>query len=280
LDDGWSLVFDSEPLQRGVDMLGAPVLRLMVESDKPSAQVAVRLSEVAPDGAATRVSYGVLNLTHRNGHEAAEPMPEGRAVPVTLLLNDCGHAFAKGNRIRVSVMSACWPLIWPAPEAATLSLDLAECSLELPVRPRKADDARIEFEPPASAQLAPVERIAPSRLQRRFELDLLHDTARFTTVGEGGLFGEGVLRFTDIDTTISHSLNRTLDIAAYDASSAKSRIDQTYEMGREGWAIRIETVTEMTSDASHYNMSGRVRVFENGALFAERHYDERIPRGL
>jgi uncharacterized protein len=29
----------------------------------------VRLVDVAPDGAATRVTYGVFNLTHRNSHE-------------------------------------------------------------------------------------------------------------------------------------------------------------------------------------------------------------------
>jgi putative CocE/NonD family hydrolase len=280
LDDGWSLVFDTEPIERGFDVLGAPVLRLMVESDTPSAQIAIRLSEVAPDGAATRVSYGVLNLTHRNGHEAAEPMPRGRAVPVRLQLNDCGHAFTAGNRIRVSVMSACWPLIWPAPGLATLTLHLADCSLDLPVRPRGAGDADIAFEPPASAPPAPVERIASSRLERRFALDLLNDTARSTTIGEGGLFGEGVLRFTDIDTTVSHSLNRAFEIAGADPASAKSRIDQIYELGRDGWRIRIETVTEMTSDAAHFHMSGRVRVLENGALFAERHLDECILRGL
>ena len=35
----------------------------------PSALVAVRLNDVPPDGASTRVTYGLLNLTHRDGHE-------------------------------------------------------------------------------------------------------------------------------------------------------------------------------------------------------------------
>jgi hypothetical protein len=280
LDDGWSLVFDSEPLAKGFDILGAPVLRLMVESDRPSAHMAVCLCEVWPDGRATRISYGVLNLTHRNGHEAAEPMPAGRAVPVTLHLNDCGHAFAAGNRIRLSVMSECWPLVWPAPEHATLTLDLGSATLDLPVRPPLSLDAAIRFEPPASAPSAPVERLAPSRLERRLELDLLADKARYITVGEGGLFGEGVLRFTEIDTMVSHSLNRTLEIGGTDPGTASSIIDQTYEMGREGWAIRIETRTAMRSDATHHQLSGTVRVFENGTLFAERQFDEAVPRGL
>ena len=47
--------------------------------DRPSAFVAVRLCDVAPDGASTRVTFGVLNLTHRDGHDDPRPMVAGRA---------------------------------------------------------------------------------------------------------------------------------------------------------------------------------------------------------
>ena len=60
-----SIRFPSKPLEN----LGAPVLHLDVAADRPDAFVAVTLSEVLPDGAATRFSYGILNLTHRDGHE-------------------------------------------------------------------------------------------------------------------------------------------------------------------------------------------------------------------
>jgi hypothetical protein len=36
----------------------------------------------------------------------------------------------------------------------------------------------------------------------------------------------------------------------------------------------------MRSDATHHPLSGTVRVFENGTLFAERQFDEAVPRGL
>ncbi|HUF31988.1 MAG TPA: CocE/NonD family hydrolase C-terminal non-catalytic domain-containing protein [Acidimicrobiales bacterium] len=38
------------------------------------ALLAARLSDVAQDGSATLVSFGVLNLTHRLSHEAAAPL--------------------------------------------------------------------------------------------------------------------------------------------------------------------------------------------------------------
>ena len=98
------------------------------------------------------------------------------------------------------------------------------------------------------------------------------------TVGEGGLFGEGVLRFDDIDMTVDHGLTRRLTVLADDPLSARSVITQSYEMGRAGWRIRIETEAEMTGTAETFRLTGAVRAFENGALVVERDWDETFAR--
>ncbi|MEX1057419.1 MAG: CocE/NonD family hydrolase, partial [Natronospirillum sp.] len=72
-EDGGSLVFSSEPLKNAIEIAGRPVLELELSSDKPQGMVAVRLSDVIPSGKATRVTYGLLNLSHRDG--SAEPQP-------------------------------------------------------------------------------------------------------------------------------------------------------------------------------------------------------------
>ncbi|WP_234018114.1 MULTISPECIES: CocE/NonD family hydrolase C-terminal non-catalytic domain-containing protein [unclassified Streptomyces] len=75
-EDGGSLVFETEPLAGRVEILGAPSADLLVSSSRETAQVAVRLSDVAPDGSATRVTYGVLDLACRS------PPPTGRVPRV------------------------------------------------------------------------------------------------------------------------------------------------------------------------------------------------------
>ena len=50
-----------------IEILGAPVVTLDVAADRPLANLAVRLCDVHPDGASLRVSYGILNLAHRDG---------------------------------------------------------------------------------------------------------------------------------------------------------------------------------------------------------------------
>ena len=54
-----------------VEILGAPVVTLEVASDRPVAQLIARLCDVHPDGRSLRVSFGVLNLTHRDGSRRA-----------------------------------------------------------------------------------------------------------------------------------------------------------------------------------------------------------------
>jgi hypothetical protein len=107
-----------------VECLGSPVVELLLSADKPLGQIAVRLCDVAPDGASQRVSYGVLNLAHRNGSAAPESLVPGEPVRVVLPLKVLGHRFAAGHRIRFAVSTAYWPILWPAPYAATITLDL------------------------------------------------------------------------------------------------------------------------------------------------------------
>ena len=98
LEDGGALTFDTDPLPERLEILGPPVADLEVAVDRPVALVAARLSDVAPDGAATRVSYGLLNLTHRESHEHPTALEPGRRYRVRVQLNDVAQAFPAGHR--------------------------------------------------------------------------------------------------------------------------------------------------------------------------------------
>lgn len=172
-DDGGSLVWLSEPLAQRVEILGAPRLELRVASDRPLSLVAVRLTDVAPDGARTRVTLGLMNLAHHRGHDAPEALVPG--VPVTVEMDDIAHAFPAGHRIGLALSTTYWPIAWPSPQAATLTLDLGATALVLPVRPPRAEDAALRpFDPPESAAQTPaIHHPAPAGHPRRVERDLL-----------------------------------------------------------------------------------------------------------
>lgn len=278
IDDGMSLCFDTAPLEEDVVILGAPEFSFEFSSDKPVAQIAARLCNLREDGASHRVSYGVLNLTHYESHEHPKKLEPGKKYKAKVTLNACGHHFRKGTRIRLALSTAYWPLIWPAPEAATLTLSTGNSSLMLPLRPASSDDQAVKFLPPESAPDAPVSIIRKGHVERKVEIDLLNRSATYRTVGEGGVFGEGVRQFDETGTSLSHDLTRELTISADEPLCARYLITQAYEMGRPGWMTRSETRMELTSTLKEFHVKARTEIFENGKSRLVREWDDKIKR--
>jgi len=279
LDDGFSRCFDSAALGERLELLGAPEFEIELASDKPVAQICVRLCDVSPDGASRRVSYGVLNLTHRDSHAEPSALTPGRFYRVRLKLNDCGHVFRPRHRVRLALSSAYWPLIWPAPECATLTLRLP-ATLTLPVREAAPDEPPVVFAPPEAGAATPKTMLGAGRVERRVDFDLGRGVSTYETIAEGGLFGEGAYAFDEIGTSISHNLSRRLTISADDPLSASYELQQTYEMGREGWRIRIETRVGMRATATEFLIEAQLDAFENGTLARSRTFAETIARDL
>jgi putative CocE/NonD family hydrolase len=126
IDDAGSLVFDSAPLDKEMVLVGDPTAHLDIAVDRPVALVCVRLSDLAPDGQVTKVTYGLLNLTHRDGPSNPVKLEPGRRYKVKVRLNEIAHVFAAGHRLRVAVSTSCFPLTWPSPEPVTLTLHAGE----------------------------------------------------------------------------------------------------------------------------------------------------------
>jgi putative CocE/NonD family hydrolase len=278
LDDGGALVFDTPVLEQATVVLGAPVVTLRVAADAPVAQMALRLSDVAPDGRVTRVSYQVSNLTHRDSHQCPAPLEPDIPYEVTVTMNACGHRFLPGHRIRLSIATAYWPHVWPAPYAATLTIHTNGSALHLPVR--RYDGAPISMAAPAHGPRTPITQLDPGTIKRYTVQDHVTGENRYVTEAVGGVFGEGVLRFDEIGTEVSHSITRMLSIKDDDPLSARYVLTQSFELGREGWRSRVETRAEMWSDRDTFYLSGDLTAYYNGDLVAERHWRETYHRDL
>src|SRR5699024_5154751 len=120
-DDGGSLVFDTE-LSRPVELLGAPLVRLEFTASEPVAMIADRLSDVAPDERAARISYGLLSLTPLTGHACPDALVPGRRYQAEIQHNGMAHALPAGHRIHLPLAAAYWPLAWPPPRPVRLTI--------------------------------------------------------------------------------------------------------------------------------------------------------------
>ncbi len=143
LDDARSTVFDTSALTEDMEILGAPSLRVRVAATKANAKLAIRLCEVDPQGRSWLVTYGVLNLTHRNGHEQPEPLEPGRYYDVVVPLNFTAHRFKAGCKVRAAISEGLWPLVWPSPDVVDLDIDTAGTRLDLSRRRPPAVEAAI-----------------------------------------------------------------------------------------------------------------------------------------
>ena len=275
-DDALSLCFDSDPLAEELAILGAPVAHLDLAADRPSALVSVRLTEVLPSGVSALISYGVLNLTHRDGHEDIAPLAPGQRYTVALRLNDCAHVFAAGSRIRVAVAPGLWPIVWPSPEPVTLTLQAGTSSFDLPVRGSSGGDTGNVPLPPAEmsrVQPQTVLRIAEATVAR-IEHDVASGRIDFIHEEDGG-----TSRIDDHGWVFGGKNWRRYSIIPGDPASARVELNRREEYGREGEAMtRIEVRQVMSCDAADFRIHARIEVFENDQPVFARSWLERIPR--
>lgn len=276
LDDGMAVVFESEILENDIDILGFPLLNVKISSDKEKAMLFAQLSEVRNDGFVQRISYGVLNLALNEEKSVFTPLIKDEFVKRKLKLDLCGHRFSKGSKIRLSLANTFWPMFWPMPEVSTLNLDLSDCELSLPIFNGK-DSNKVNLEP-QSASLTPLTLLKEGRVDRNISYDILSDTWTCITDGVGGVFGEGIYRFDEIDVLVEHNLRRELTLKNDDPLSAKYTIAQKMKIGRENCMIDADIILTQTSDMEHFYIKGDMKVKENEKLVFEKKYNHKVKR--
>jgi putative CocE/NonD family hydrolase len=276
LEDGGALTFDTDPLPARLELLGAPVAELELAVDRPLALVAARLSDVAPDGAATRVSYGLTNLTHRESHEHPTPLEPGRRYRVRLQLNDVGQAFPAGHRIRLAVSTAYWPIAWPPPEPVTLTLYAGASALTLPVRPPDPADDRLPPLPPVeTAPPLPVTALEPPRTERVLHHDVITGAVTLDWTQDSGRH-----RYDDIDLTVHTVAAERFTIRPDDPLSACGEVAWTVRLARADWRVETRTRTQLTATRATFEVVATLEAFEGDRLVHAQRWERSIPRDL
>jgi hypothetical protein len=248
-----SLVFETAPFDEPIEILGAPIVTLDIASDRPTANLVVRLCDVHPSGESLRVSYGVLNLTHRDGHEQPAPLATGKRYRVRIQLNDAGSVFPAGHKVRLAISTAYWPMIWPSPETATVQIFAG--TLDLPQRPPDVADARLS--PFPEPETAPPEK--PTVIHRE---------------------GVRIERIDRIGLELGTQWNTQYHVEENDPLSAVAELRNTQTLSRNEWQIRIETQMRLSSTRDTFLLQGSLRAFEGANEVCRRDWDRSVPRDL
>jgi uncharacterized protein len=279
-DDGCSLTFDSDALEERMEILGSPVVTLELAADRAVAFIAVRLNDVAPDGASARVTYGLLNLAHRRGDEYPEALEPGKRYPVRLQMNDIAHAFPAGHKIRLALSSSYWPIAWPAPQPVILSLFTGQSFVELPVRPPEPSDAELApFAPPERAAAETTE-LRPRALKRSIERNGASGETVYTISSAGAAESPKLLRIKAIDLELGHTMLKRFQIGAADPNSAQAEVIQKTWFRRGAWQPRIETRARLSSSPDEFLLQAELSAYEGDEPFFTRAWSRRVKRNL
>ena len=271
-DDAMSACYTSAPLTQDLDIVGAAKVTLKLSANKPAAQIAVRLNHVHPDGASTRITYGVLNLCHRNGHDAAVPLVPDETFEISLNLDQTAYRVPKGHSIRVAISSNYWPLLWPVPEPAELHLKAG--MVDIPNRPSGTRDERVFPKPETDAPWDIATIREPSH-QRRQIKDMVNGSETLEIIDDFG-------SVEDLDHGLVNGgvAREWWTIHPDDPLCANGQTHWTCENSRGDWSVRTETYAKMVSDAEYFHLTARLEAYENEALIFEKDISQKIKRDL
>ena len=273
-EDGGALVFDTAPLPETVEILGSPEVELELSANRPLGMVAVRLSDVAPDDKATRITYGILNLAHRDSHEHPEKLVPGERYRVRVQMNDVAQVFPEGHSIRLSISSSYWPLAWPPPESTRLTIYTKQSSLSLPVRaPRASDDELPPFPQPEIAKRLERTTLDPGDHKWIVKRDLATDVSTLEVIKD-----DGIVRIDDIDLEIESRTTEWYTYEGGDFSSMRGEVLAVRGRRRGNWSVRTVTRTVLTCSSTSFFVHATLDAYENGSRIFCRSWTKEVPR--
>jgi len=277
MDDD-SLVYDSEPLQAPLEILGRPLAKLHVASSATRSNWVVRVSDVAPDGRVTQVAGAAFNGTHRNSAREPEDIVPGEVFPLEIKLHFTSWVFPAGHRIRVAVSNSQWPMLWPTPMLATTTLEIGGDDgfhVQLPVIPPGGAGAPDFKEPAENPQLAGFKT-----------LDSGNSTgyAAITSIERDAKTGEALGVATNTGATRYpwgiERFEEAIEHRTSDTNPEKTSVVGRYRLSEEldDRVLDFEQTVEFTSDAENFRLKFHRWVKVDGKLYAEKTWDEILPR--
>lgn len=108
---GDNVIFSSPVLAEDVTVKGRIRARLWVSSDQPDTDIALRLTEVYPDGRSIALGQIIQRMRFREGYTAGDEalMVPGEVYEIEMRFDHIAQTFQAGNRIRLILTSSNYP---------------------------------------------------------------------------------------------------------------------------------------------------------------------------
>ena len=276
--DAFSLVYETPPLEKEVEILGLPMALLQVSADAPHADWFARLNDVAPDGTVTLVTGAGQNGAQRESAREPKAIEPGKPFPLEIELHFTSWVFPKGHRIRFAVSNAQWPMIWPTPYPMTTKLFMGASAtrLVLPVAPPA------ERPSPQYLPLGPPEPRYPG--YETLDTGTPSGYGEISSVDRNPRTGKAKVVATSTSATRfpwgeEHN-DESITHEAEDGHPEKTSVKGEYwtEVKLPDRTLRWESVVTFRSDRENFYYSGARKLRKDGILVREKSWEQTIPR--
>ena len=274
-DDAQSITFDSPAVVDDLDIVGQPTITLEFSVDKPVAHVAIRLNDVWPSGEVSRITYHLQNLCMRENRETPTALVPGQRYTLKIKMDDIAWKVPKGHKLRVSISTSYFPMMWPAPEPVALTVHTAKSELNLPIRKKPAVEKDVKFGAPEAASPVAQKEIKPSSNKRKVSVNAKTGETKLEIVDD---FGRQEIKPHGM--IIWGAGRENYSIMPDDPLSAKMETHWTEGRKRGTWETRTETYGRLTATKTHWIVWGKIEAYEGKRQVFVKEFNEEIERKL
>ncbi|MEQ8169654.1 MAG: CocE/NonD family hydrolase [Candidatus Eremiobacterota bacterium] len=273
-DDKNSVVYDSEPLTKPVEIIGFPQVHLKIAADAPLYQWTVRLEDVWPDGQVSLVSGVLINPADRISRMEQKPLVPGEPAELSGEIHYSTWRFKAGHRIRLAVSNAQFPMGWPTPYKGKTSLFTgAGTWIELPVVTKNTLTGVCDLPEPEEEEYPEDTTTYKNNAENKeYPINYNPDT------GES-VYGSGEDEEWNIgDINYCRNELNTWKVNDKDPAHASYKAVTDYDIYLPDRNIRLTSIFNFISDEKTFKLTVTRQLFENEEIVREKKWSKSIPR--
>jgi hypothetical protein len=188
-------------------------------------------------------------------------------------LKPVGQIVPKGHKLRLAIASANWPMVWPSPDAPTLTIDPARSVLSLPILPAGVRGRPARFPKPGFAPEGETTVFRAGKQVRTRSVNIETRVMDLLVLSDDGRY-----RIEETGTELGSTYTRRMSIQRDDPTSPRTEVEYSSSFSRPDWNARLDTAIVVTSDRRYFYVKGKLTAYDGDTVFAARAFNEKISR--
>ena len=195
---------------------------------------------------------------------------------VVIKMNETGHRFSAGSRIRLALSTSYWPIVWPSPVTPNITIVSGVSQLALPQRAQRNEDENVTFGLAETDMDGHRKAITPAHSRHTHIRDMATGVEQIVLERDDG---HGLLTEVGVETEFTKKLIYSVHPGDPTTARAEAHYDVAHRHN-QGWDTRIVTRSALACTATDFVIEADIEAFDGGRRIFSRSWTEHVPRDL